>query len=47
MERLQRGVDAFFGFVAEHPDVWRMLMRDDPEPHVASSARRSTSRAIE
>jgi AcrR family transcriptional regulator len=29
-ERFRVGVDAFFGFVEEHPYAWRMLFRDPP-----------------
>jgi AcrR family transcriptional regulator len=47
VKRLERGVDAFFGFVAENPDVWRMLMRDDPEPHVAMVREAIYQRAID
>jgi AcrR family transcriptional regulator len=32
VERLERGIDAFLAFVQENRDLWRMMMRDEPEP---------------
>lgn len=33
--RLESGLDTFFRFVEEHHQIWRMLMRDEPDPAVA------------
>src|SRR4051812_2948452 len=39
--RFRAGVDAFFGFVEEHPYAWRMLFRDPPtDPAILSTYRR-------
>ncbi len=44
-ERLQAGVEAFFGFVEEHRFAWRMLFRDPPsDPEVAAAYRRLSDR---
>ena len=40
-ERLRRGVEAFFGFVEEHPYAWRTLFRETAGgPEVAEAHRR-------
>jgi AcrR family transcriptional regulator len=48
--RLRAGVDAFFAFVREHPNTWRLLFRDAPtDPELAERARRvqaETTRAL-
>lgn len=45
-ERMKDGVEAFFGFVEEHPFVWRMLFRDPPtNPTIASAHRDVQDRA--
>ena len=39
--RLRVGVDAFLGFVADHPFAWRIIFRDPPmDPEVATAYRR-------
>src|SRR3954454_8725643 len=47
-EQIRVGVDAFFGFVEEHPYAWRMLFRDPPsDPAVAAAHARVHRRATE
>jgi AcrR family transcriptional regulator len=36
-ERLRRGIDAFLGFVAEHPVAWRLLFRNVGDPDIAEA----------
>ena len=31
-----RGVDAFFGFVEDHRNLWRLIMKDVVEPEIAA-----------
>jgi hypothetical protein len=39
-ETLTTGAEAFFGFVEEHPNAWRMLFREVPgEPEIAKMHR--------
>jgi len=39
-ERLPAGIAAFFRFVQQHPDAWRMLFRDPPaDPQIAAAHR--------
>jgi AcrR family transcriptional regulator len=38
--RLAAGLDAFFGFVEERRDAWRMLFRDAADPDVAAAVNR-------
>ena len=38
-ERLATGLDAFFAFVEERRDAWRMLFRDPSRPGVGGGAR--------
>jgi AcrR family transcriptional regulator len=46
--RFRVGVDAFFGFVEEHPYAWRMLFRDPPsDPAVGAAHARVHRRATE
>jgi AcrR family transcriptional regulator len=35
-QRVLRGVDAFFGFVEEHRNLWRLIMKDVVEPEIAA-----------
>ena len=36
-ERLRAGVDAFLGFVSEHPVAWRLLFRNVGDPDIAEA----------
>jgi AcrR family transcriptional regulator len=36
-QRMRAGVDAFFGFVQEHPFAWRMIFRDPPADHAIAT----------
>ena len=38
--RLAAGLDAFFGFVEERRDAWRMLFREAADPEVAAAVNR-------
>jgi AcrR family transcriptional regulator len=45
-ERLRVGVEAFFGFVEEHPFAWRMIFRDPPaDARIAAAHREIQSQA--
>jgi AcrR family transcriptional regulator len=35
-ERVLRGVEAFFGFVEGHRNLWRLIMKDVVEPEIAA-----------
>jgi AcrR family transcriptional regulator len=35
-ERVLRGLDAFFGFVEGHRNLWRLIMKDVVEPEIAA-----------
>jgi AcrR family transcriptional regulator len=35
-QRVLRGVDAFFAFVEEHRNLWRLIMKDVVEPEIAA-----------
>jgi AcrR family transcriptional regulator len=39
-QRLERGLDAFFGFVEDHRPAWRMLFRDTADPEVGPALER-------
>ena len=44
-ERLRNGIDAFLGFVEEHREAWRALLRDAADPQVAELVRRMHGQA--
>ncbi len=47
-EQLREALDAFFGFVQEHPFAWRMLFREPPaDPSLAEGAREIHQQATE
>jgi len=35
-QRVLRGLDAFFGFVESHRNLWRLIMKDVVEPEIAA-----------
>ena len=35
-QRVLRGLDAFFGFVETHRNLWRLIMKDVVEPEIAA-----------
>jgi AcrR family transcriptional regulator len=35
-QRVLRGLDAFFGFVEDHRNLWRLIMKDVVEPEIAA-----------
>lgn len=46
--RLEAGVTAFFRYMEEHPDAWRMLFRDPPaDREIAAAHRAVQARATE
>ncbi len=45
---MRAGVDAYFGYVEDHPSAWRMLFRDPPrDPEVTAAYARLNARATQ
>lgn len=45
---MRAGVEAYFGYVEEHPSAWRMLFRDPPrDPEVTAAYARLDARATQ
>ena len=45
---MRAGVEAYFGYVEEHPAAWRMLFRDPPrDPEVTAAYARLNARATQ
>ena len=46
-QRVLRGVDAFFIFVEEHRNLWRLIMKDVVEPEIAAIREDVTQRSVQ
>ncbi|HEX4463826.1 MAG TPA: TetR/AcrR family transcriptional regulator [Solirubrobacterales bacterium] len=45
---IRAGIEAYFGYVEEHPSAWRMLFRDPPrDPEVTAAYARLNARATQ
>jgi AcrR family transcriptional regulator len=47
VERVRRGLDAFFTFVEHHRELWQMLMKDVLEPDIAEFREQVTRRSVQ
>jgi AcrR family transcriptional regulator len=45
-QRVLRGLDAFFGFVEGHRNLWRLIMKDVVEPEIAAIREDVTRRSV-
>jgi AcrR family transcriptional regulator len=45
-QRVLRGLDAFFGFVESHRNLWRLIMKDVVEPEIAAIREDVTRRSV-
>jgi AcrR family transcriptional regulator len=45
-QRVLRGLDAFFGFVEDHRNLWRLIMKDVVEPEIAAIREDVTRRSV-
>ena len=45
-QRVLRGLDAFFGFVETHRNLWRLIMKDVVEPEIAAIREDVTRRSV-
>ena len=45
-QRVLRGLDAFFGFVESHRNLWRLIMKDVVEPEIAAIREDVTLRSV-
>ena len=45
-QRVLRGLEAFFGFVESHRNLWRLIMKDVVEPEIAAIREDVTRRSV-